>query len=246
MNLYKADLHIHTLLSPCGDLDMTPKNILAKSKAQNIDIIGITDHNSVRQCYLVKELAENDDILVLCGAEVTTSEEVHCLVFFEKDHQLIEFQDFIEENLPGFLNDPSFFGYQVVIDKNEDIIYEEELLLTSALRKSIDEISEKVSQLNGIFIPAHIDKSKNSIISQLGFVPKGLKFDALGLSPHCDFSEFIVENSYLKDFSFVRNSDAHYVDDIGKVFTELKMKELSFEEVRMALNKIDGRKIVKI
>lgn len=244
MNLYKADLHIHTLLSPCGDLDMTPKNIISKAKSLGLNIIGITDHNSIRQCSLVKELGDAQGILVLRGAEVTTAEEVHCLAFFEKDHQLIDFQEFLVDNLPGFKNDPSFFGYQVVIDENEDIIFEEEMLLTSALKKSIDEISDKVYQLNGIFIPAHIDKSKNSIISQLGFIPFDLRFDALGLSPHVNYLEFIAQNSYLKDKTFITNSDAHYVNDIGKVYSELLMNELSFNEVRLALHGVEGRKVI--
>ena len=45
----RADLHIHTVLSPCGDLEMSPENILHFAQIQGLNMIGITDHNSTRQ-----------------------------------------------------------------------------------------------------------------------------------------------------------------------------------------------------
>ena len=55
MRLFKADLHIHTLLSPCGDLDMTPDEIVRLAKKCGLDIIGITDHNSTKHGKLARE-----------------------------------------------------------------------------------------------------------------------------------------------------------------------------------------------
>ena len=80
---------------------------------------------------------------------------------------------------PDIPNDPEKFGFQVVVDPEEQIIYEEPKLLISALNQSLEEIAHKVRQLDGIFIPAHIDKPCFSILSQLGFVPPDLRYDAL-------------------------------------------------------------------
>ncbi|RMD59308.1 MAG: PHP domain-containing protein, partial [Nitrospirae bacterium] len=46
MGCFVADLHVHTCLSPCADIDMSPLRIIEKAKSKSIDIIGITDHNS--------------------------------------------------------------------------------------------------------------------------------------------------------------------------------------------------------
>ena len=83
MKKYRADLHIHTVLSPCGDLEMSPVNIVQKAKERSLNILGISDHNSTLHAPLIKKLAAKEGILVLMGAEVTTKEEVHCLCFFE-------------------------------------------------------------------------------------------------------------------------------------------------------------------
>jgi 3',5'-nucleoside bisphosphate phosphatase len=119
MNRYRADCHIHTLLSPCAALEMTPVNIVRKAVESNLQIIGITDHNSTRHALLVKELAERKHIYTLTGAEVTTREEVHCLVFFEHPFQLIKFQQFIDEHITYIPNKEKYFGYQPVIDERK-------------------------------------------------------------------------------------------------------------------------------
>ena len=140
MNHYKADLHTHTVLSPCGDLEMSPRNIIQRAKEKKIDILGITDHNSTRNCKVLEDLAKDHDILVLKGAEVNSKEEIHCLTFFEKDEELFEFQDYLERHLTEVKNDVKKFGYQVVVDRDDHILDEVELLLIWALNKSIREI----------------------------------------------------------------------------------------------------------
>jgi len=110
MKYFRADLHIHTVLSPCGDLEMSPGNIVSEAALRGIDIIGITDHNTTRHCDLVKRLAAEKRIFVMQGAEVTTKEEVHCLAFFENTDALNKFQEYLDSNLPEILNDPSKCG----------------------------------------------------------------------------------------------------------------------------------------
>ncbi len=241
MKQFRADLHIHTLLSPCADLEMTPKNIIARAKEMAIDIIGITDHNSTKHAVLVRKMAEKTGIFVLTGAEVTTKEEVHCLTFFEKETELEAFQQFIDENATKISNPDGHFGYQPVIDENEDILEMIPHYLPAALKRSISEVQQKVEDLNGIFIPAHIDRAMNGLLSQLGFIPENLKFDALGVLKH-SATEHVKKHGILKvNFSFIRNSDAHYLQQIGEIYTVFQLRDLSFSEIKKALNQVEGR-----
>ena len=233
---------MHTVLSPCGDLEMSPVNIVRTAKERGIDILGITDHNSTLHAPLIKDLAAKEGIMVLMGAEVTTKEEVHCLCFFENEQLLAEFQEYLNEHLPKIPNDSDKFGYQVVVNKDEEIIDEVDCLLISGLNQSIEEIEQKVHSLNGLFIPAHINKTMNSIISQLGFLPPDLNVDALEISLHTTKSEFLIKNKYLKNYNFIQSSDAHYIDNIGNAWTNFFMEGLSFEEVRKALRSENDRK----
>jgi PHP family Zn ribbon phosphoesterase len=235
MNLYKADLHIHTVLSPCGDLEMSPKNIVKEASEKGLNIIGITDHNTTHHCKLVKQLAEPLGITLLMGAEITTKEEIHCLAYFETDDQLDDMQEYLDFHLPNIPNDPAIFGYQVVVDENEEILWQEERLLITAINQSIEQVERKVHSLGGIFIPAHIDKNRYSLISQLGFIPKNLNPDAFEISRHSSHEELLPYLKGFEDITIVRNSDAHSLADIGGLFTMFAMEQPGFEGFRAAL-----------
>lgn len=236
-------MHIHSVLSPCGDLEMSPVKLVETAAAKGLDIIGITDHNTTLHCRLVKELGEEQGIFVLTGVEVNTKEEIHCLAFFEKDQDLSDFQQYMDKYLGYFKNDPNKFGYQVQVNRKEEIIYEEERSLFASLDRSIEEIELKVHELNGIFIPAHIDRPCNSIYSQLGFLPDGLKADALEISWATDPENFIRKHPEVSRFPLVRSSDAHFPADIGRVTTIFSLQNRSFAEIKMALEKKAGREV---
>jgi len=241
MKDFRADLHIHTLLSPCGDLSMSPATLVNEAARKGIDIIGITDHNSTRHCRLVSRLAAKIGIFTLMGAEVTTKEEVHCLAFFEED-KLDLFQDFLDARLPDIKNDPLIFGDQVVIDEDEMIVHVEERLLISATDASLEEVGAFVRHNGGIFIPAHIDRMRNSIYSQLGFLPDHLQADALEVSRRSRPREFVASHPGTGNYTVTTGSDAHYPENIGDALTIFTMEEASFGEIRMALAGVEGRK----
>ncbi len=244
MKEFRADLHIHTVLSPCGSLEMSPRNIIQQALEKGIDIIGITDHNSTRQCQAVVNEAVKSGITVFCGAEVTTKEEVHCLAFFENFDILKAFQDYLDNHLPEIMNNPDIFGYQVVVDEEENIVFEEARLLISGLNQSIDQLEAEIHKLGGIFIPAHVNRPKYSLISQLGFIPPDLRADAFELSKHVETEEFLKKYPYLRGKTFVRNSDAHHPETIGESFTILVMEEATIAEFRMALRNENGRRVI--
>ncbi len=239
-----ADLHIHTLLSPCGDLEMSPRNIVKQASVKGLDIIGITDHNTTRHCRLITELGMEAGIFVLPGAEVNTQEEVHCLTFFESLETLDIFQRYLDEFLPAIENDPDEFGDQVQVDRDEMIIYEEKRSLFSAINKSIDEVEMKVHELGGLFIPAHIDRPRNSLFSQLGFLPEGLKADALEISRNTEPSNICLKYPELQPYTLIKSSDAHYIEDIGQKKIKLSLKKRSFDEIKKALHKQEGRGLI--
>jgi len=243
MKTYRADLHIHSVLSPCGDLDMSPVNIVEEASRKGLDIIGITDHNTTRHTGLVKRLAEKKGIYVLTGAEINTREEVHCLVFFENSETITLLQEYLDHNLPEILNLPEIFGHQVEVDENENIIYEEKRLLSSAIRKSITDLEKFVHLNNGLFIPSHIDRFKNSIYSQLGILPDNLNADALEVSRATTIGKFGEMHPEIRKYSLIRSSDAHQPCDIGKATTTFLIEEPDFKEIKMALAGERGRRI---
>ncbi len=243
---YRADLHIHTVLSPCGSLEMSPESIIQSAKEKGLDIIGIADHNSTKQSKLIKEYGKQHDVFVLCGVEINTKEEVHCLAFFEEEEELDEFQNYIDQYLPFIKNKPELFGDQVWVDMKGNILGEEERLLIVGLDQSIDEVAEKVYELNGIFIPAHVDRPRYSISSQLGFISKDLLVSALEISRVANLKEVFDKYSWVKNYPIITNSDAHVPEDIGAGYSTLLLKKLSFKEIKKALNNQNGRKILNI
>ena len=243
MKKFFADLHVHTVLSPCGELEMSPVKIIQEAKRKNINILGVSDHNSTLHSRLMMELGNENGIFVLPGAEVNTSEEIHCLTFFENIDNADEFQKFLESRMSPFRNDPDRFGDQVVVNRDEEIVTEIDSLLISALTADIYDVAAEVSRLNGLLIPAHIDRPYNSLLSQLGFIPSDLSFDALEVSYRSDIKQFLKDHSELNGKALVTNSDAHRLCDLGRATTVFEIESPEFAEIRMALMNENGRKI---
>ncbi len=245
MNPYKADLHNHTVLSPCGDLEMTPKFIIETALRSGYDIIGITDHNTTLQGREIRRVVGDGEPYILCGAEITSKEEAHCLAFVDGEENLDKLQNYLEQHLPKIPNDVDVFGYQLLVNIEEEVLKEEPYLLISAIDQSIGQISAFVHSIGGIFIPAHIDKKQNSIISQLGFIPPDLDFDALEFSKRVNIEEFLLQNKYLNKLksSYIRSSDAHYPQDFCTSTTIFNMENRNFDEFKKALHSEEGRSV---
>jgi hypothetical protein len=241
MQQYKADLHIHTALSPCADLSMSPAAIVKTAKERGVSLIGIADHNSTLNALVVKRLAAKEGISVLTGAEVTTSEEVHCLAFFEREQQLLDFQQYLEEKILRIANPDGQMGDQPVVDAEENILAMIPYWLPAALHTGISAIQRKVSALNGIFIPAHINRPANGLFAQLGFLPPDLKFDALEFTGHTTAKAIRAAYHLGPELTLISNSDAHFPDQIGANHTVFCMNDCSFAEIQKALRQQDGR-----
>lgn len=246
MNTYRADLHIHSVLSPCGDLEMSPGNIVARAAEKRLDIIAVTDHNHTGHSCLVRELGAKKGIWVVYGAEITTMEEVHCLTFFDTDEQVHSFQEELERNLVKIPNDEVLLGAQVIVDEQEQIVDEISYSLYPGLKWSIEEAAAVVHSLGGLFIPAHVDRYMNGLYSQLGLFPADLEADAIELWRHTSPQLAEREHPELSAYSMIRNSDAHFIDDIGRAGNLYLMKNRSFDEFRMALKGEKGRSVFEL
>lgn len=243
MNVYRADLHIHSVLSPCGDLEMSPGRIVARAVEMGLDIIAVTDHNHTGHARLTRRLGEKHGIWVVYGAEVNTREEVHCLTFFDTDQQLEDFQLQLELYLPLIPNDPHLFGDQVIVDEDEQILSEIRHSLYPGLTLGISDLASLVHELGGLFVPAHVDRPMNGLYTQLGLFPVGLEVDAVEISRSTSPVEIRKRYPELKSYRLLRNSDAHSPEHIGRAFNMLSMKARTFDEFRLALQGREGRMV---
>lgn len=207
----RIDWHIHTVLSPCASLHMSPARILAEAAVKGLDAIGICDHNSTRQVRLMLTEPEEQPVSILPGVELCSMEDIHFLAFFDDVQALDAMQEIIDCYLPDIRNNPLRFGDQVVVDRSGKIRYIEEKLLIGALNLSVDEMIQRISECNGLVIPAHANKPSFSLLSQLGFVPKELYADA--------YEIWGEGSSLLSDRPWVCGSDAHHPQQIGTRYT---------------------------
>lgn len=231
---YRADLHIHSCLSPCAELDMTPRAIVRAAIEKGLDIIALTDHNSMENVEVIKRIGL-DRIFVLAGLEVTSSEEIHILALFDDTERAEKMQSLVYKNLASGENDERLYGHQVVVNENDEVLSLNKRLLIGATGLSAREIVESVHYLGGISIASHVNKESFSVISQLGFIPKDLSFDALEFSPQMLKQEALRRFPELSRFPWVSFSDAHYPQDIGRRITVFKMDGISVKDIKKAL-----------
>ncbi|MEF9864435.1 MAG: hypothetical protein RSA86_01475 [Christensenellaceae bacterium] len=209
MQIY-YDFHIHSALSPCGEDDMTPNNIVNMAKIKGLDAIAVCDHNSTKNVQAIGKVAADAGLTLLPAAEVTTAEEVHILVVFENILQAVAFGDAAYDVLPNIKNNTEFFGNQFIMNEKDEVIGQLDKLLISALPYDIDKCCDMAKEYGGYVIPAHVNKDANSIFANLGFFPPQLKFKTIetvkGLSVEGDISGFEV----------IHSSDAHNLWQIAE------------------------------
>ncbi len=243
LRCFKADLHIHTCLSPCAEAEMMPTAIVRAAKARGLDAIGVCDHNSAENVRALKKAGAREDLDVLGGVEVTSREEVHVLALFDDTGALQAMQEIVYQHLPGE-NDEAAFGEQLVCDEDDSVVGRNGFLLIGATTLAITEAVEATHALGGIVVASHIDREGFGIIGQLGFVPEGLELDALELSPRAEVGGPWNRISRDCGAALVRFSDAHRLDEIGEASTSFVMESACVDELKKALCSQDGRRVV--
>jgi predicted metal-dependent phosphoesterase TrpH len=225
--LYRADFHIHSCLSPCASLEMSPQAIVKQAQVAGLNAIALADHNCGFNLPAFSMACEAASMECLYGLEVTSVEEAHILCLFDDLDRAVEFGDQVYESLPPVLNCPERFGDQPVLDENEEILRFAEKFLISASTYSVSDLVEAVHERGGLCIPAHIDRQVFGIIAQLGFLPDE-DFDAVELTARGN-------PDLAMNYPIVRNSDSHKLESVGSAFTEFEAETLSISAIRSSL-----------
>ncbi|MDR3091786.1 MAG: PHP domain-containing protein [Clostridiales bacterium] len=224
MRLY-YDLHMHSALSPCGDADMTPNNIVNMSLLNGLDIIALTDHNSCKNAAAFLKAAENTELLALPGMELETSEEIHVVCLLPDLAAAAAFDEYVEARLMKIPNKPGIFGNQSLMDENDEITGEYPHLLITQTSIGLSELPALLRSFGGVCVPAHIDRSSNSVVSNLGMVPPDFDAPFIELSKRA--GDFTLRNARLlpRKYGVISSSDAHYLQDINERVNYLEFQQ---------------------
>ncbi len=223
---------------------MHPMALVKKALEANLDMIAICDHNASANVPYVMKAAEKSRLKVLPGMEITTSEEVHLLAIFDSLPHLSFMQKIINQHLTGE-NDENLFGVQAIVNELGEVEGINNQLLIGATDLSMNELIDYIHQFNGLAIASHIDRESFSVLSQLGFIDTHTNFDALEITPLTGFHQARIKYKDLNNYSFIVSSDAHFIQDIGSAMTRMSLQEPSFEELKMAIKKQNGRMIME-
>lgn len=245
LRVFKLDLHIHTVLSPCTEIaDMTPKAIVREALEKELDMVAVCDHNSARNTAATMRAASGSRLTVIPGMEISSVEEVHFLGLFPTDEHAAAAQEEVYSRLFGE-NQESVFGCQVVVDEFDLVEDLDNRLLISSTTMNAEKVVDLIHACCGLAIACHIDRQAYSIFTQLGFIPPNLRLDALEVSRRTDFESVRKKYSQCADHVLVTSSDAHYLEDIGAAYTLVRMAEPTFEELKKALACEDGRQVLE-
>lgn len=225
--IYRADFHIHSCLSPCGSLEMSPNAIVEQARAAGLNAIALSDHNCTFNLPAFAKVCERLEMECLFGMEVTSVEEVHNLCLFDDLEKAMELGEKVYDSLPPIPNQPEKFGDQPIIDENEDVLGFADKFLISASGYDISSLVDEVHALGGLFIPAHIDRQVYGLISQLGFLPDE-DFDAVELTRY-------GKAELAQNYPIVRHSDSHHLNGLGQAYTEYELESLTVENIRASL-----------
>jgi hypothetical protein len=242
MRKFRADLHVHTVLSPCAEVEMIPPLIVQHALEKNIDLIAITDHNASANVRAVQKAAEGTQLTVLPGMEVQSREDVHLLTIFETIEALETWQTEVDRALPDLHNQPDFFGEQFVVDETGEFIRSEPRLLLTSTSFSIDEIFARVKELGGLVIPAHVERTSYGLLPTLGLISENWQLLALEISRNTTPEKAAAAFPALRQYPLLQSGDVHQLDSFlgTTVFT---LVSPTLMELCMAFNHIDGREV---
>ncbi|WP_282155682.1 endonuclease Q family protein [Cytobacillus gottheilii] len=249
MRNYYADLHIHIgrtytgkPVKITGSKSLTFSNIIDHARDEKgLNMIGIIDCHSpeviqeMEMLIAAGEMAETKeggldygDLTIIPGSEIEIYDEnckgpIHVLCYFPGIMEMKSFSHWLSQHLKN-------------ITLSSQRIYADGKVL-----------QQKVKDLGGLFVPAHVFTPFKSLFGK--GVHKSLTevFDAnlidgieLGLSSNTQMADQIGE---LHRYSFLTNSDAHSLSKIAREYQTLYLQHPSFQELKKALHREEGRKI---
>jgi len=240
---FRADLHIHSCLSPCGELTIYPRKIVERALEEGLDIIALSDHNTAENAAATLQAAHETGLTVLPGMELTSEEEVHVLALFNSLDEILPVQDEVLGKLPAVQGSESFIKDQVIVNAEDEVLGFSPHCLLAATQLNVHEVVELIHRRGGLAIASHIDREAFSVISQLGFIPADLDFDALEVSPLLTLPQARALFKPYAHFPLVQFSDAHRPEEIGRTRTDFLIQTPVLSEIRLALREKEGRKV---
>jgi hypothetical protein len=240
---FKADLHVHTCLSPCADWEMSPRKIIRACRAAGLGLIAVCDHNSAENAGAVMSVGRRHGLAVLPGMEICSREEVHVLAVFGELEQALTMQEMVYAHLPGE-NRPDVFGHQIVATEADEVLAQNPRLLIGATALSLADIVRSTHALKGLSLAAHVDRPTNGIIQQLGFIPQGLDLDGVEVSHRISPAAAKSALPAIGNLPCLTFSDAHFLSDIGRAHTGFLLEAATFDELCLALKETRGRRVL--
>ncbi|GHV16432.1 histidinol-phosphatase [Clostridia bacterium] len=225
------DLHLHSCLSPCGDNDMTPRNIAGMAALLGLQVIAVADHNTCRHCPAVLSAARGQGILAVPAMELTTAEEVHVLCLFPDLDAAMDFDKYVYSKLPDIPNNERIFGEQLLLDDDENVLGREPRLLLSATGIGIYDAVSLVKSYGGAAVPAHIDRPSFSVLSNLGLWDANMGFAAYEIFDISQRDALEARFPDLKNIRCISDSDAHYLENMRDAEHALDLERLSARAV---------------
>lgn len=234
---YYYDLHVHSCLSPCGDDDMTPNNIAGMAALKGLQVVALTDHNSLKNCPAFFAACKRHGIIPIAGVEVTTAEDIHAVCLFPTLEDGMAFDRLLDERRIRIQNEAAIFGAQQIMDGEDNVIGEEECLLINAVSIYLDELYGLAKAHSGICYPAHLDKDANGVLAMLGTVPDHPDFTVAEYHDREKAAAFETQFPFLAKKRCVANSDAHYLWELNEAehYFTVEVEAYSSQAVRLAI-----------
>jgi len=158
-------------------------------------------------------VAEEQGLLALPGMELQTIEEIHSLCLFDNLDQLQTLQELVDRLLPNRINNEAVFGPQVIVDRHGEVLAHEKRMLIAPVQITIQEAWRFVSNLGGLFIPAHVNREAFGLLPRLGSVPPDLEVEFLEITRNANKDTLLQKYPQLAEYHLLKNGDVHYLED---------------------------------
>lgn len=237
----EADLHVHTLLSACAAVEMIPDLIIGEAVSKGLDLIAVTDHNTADNVWAVQEASRGSSVKVLPGMECESREGIHIVCIFDKLDSVLALQEEVYAALPETPHGHESFDEQMKVDAQGEFLGFNERLCSAPTDIGLEDLIERVRALDGLAIPAHVDRPSMSLIAVLGFIPPDLVVPAVEVSKNTTAEQAEARFTSLRGRTIISSSDAHCLGDLGAGRTVLYLESRSAAEIRLACEGSDGR-----
>lgn len=228
----RFDLHIHSCLSPCADLEMAPRAIVRRAHAAGLEALAVCDHNTARNAPALRDACAEAGMPCLFGLEIATAEELHALAVFDTVEAALAMTEQVYAALPKRVNQPEIFGVQPVVSVDDEILELEWRFLSAPTSLSVRDAAKRVHWLGGLWIAAHADRPSFSVFSQFGVLAGDEGFDAIELTAR---AERALWRRRCGGLPTLRASDAHQLDAIGSAWNEADLPAFNVAALRVVL-----------